>query len=287
MWHVLNYIPSPGKRRSGLTAIFDAFNASASEPLELFAPTMVVLTSASEKVHKTEKPLLYHYIFVKGPEAEIKRLCLTFQGFSYVIDRTSRRHVTVSDDILDQFRIISRYYAGQLPCYSLEGFSLEEGDRVQIVSGPCTGLTGTYISRKGGRSGNILVAVDSGLAAVVYDIKADFVRVLEFSLDSRRAYDQIDAFVKRLEPVLQSPLPPENPSVALLSACTVFVRRLGVVKIDNPKLNAKLQALLYAAYVILGDTANAEGALERYRRLSSHVTNPKTLSLISHIIPAL
>ena len=205
MWHLLNYIPPRGHSRSELPAIIRSFTS-----LELFAPTFVALSdSTSSQVKRVEKPLLYHYIFLRGSEADIKQLCLTRQGFSFVLDRDSRRHITLSDEAVEQFRIIARYFSGKLPCYPLQDINLEEGDKVQIVTGPCAGLTGTYISRKGGRSGNILVAVDAALAAVVYDVRADYVRVLEFSRNSRRVYDQLDAYADKLKPLLKenSPLP--------------------------------------------------------------------------------
>lgn len=279
MWHLLNYIPPRGKSRSSLPALIASFD------VELFAPTFVSLTQPEgNKVKRAERPLLYHYIFLRGSENEIKRLCHTFEGFSFVLDRHTRRHVTLSDEAVEQFRIIARFYSGKLPCFPLEEINLEEGDRVQIVTGPCAGLTGTYISRKGGRSGNILVAVDSTMAAIVYDIPAEYVRVLEFAHDSRRVYDQLDSYATKLLAVIAPDDGPSRDAAEGVAAATVFVRRLGEVRISNPKLNAKLHILLYGAYCILGDRANALSAYDKYVSLASHVTNPKTIALCKTIL---
>lgn len=284
MWFLLNYVPPRGLRRDGLPALVNAYDPG----LELFAPTFISLISEKGNVRQSEKPLLYHYIFLRGSEELIKRFCLANHGFSFVMDRTAPgAHVSLSDEALEQFRIIARYYSGQLPCYPLEGINLEEGDRVQIVSGPCAGLTGTYISRKGGRSGNVLVAVDSATAAIVYDVKAEYVRVLEFARDSKRVYDQLDAFAARLQPLLSSVNHPSGlpkPSLREIAAANVFTTRLGEVKIHNPKLDAKLRILLFAAYSLLADTARAEEALARYEALANHITNPKTRSLAEAIL---
>lgn len=289
MWHILNYIPRPGARRSRLPALFDAFNArpDVSAPLELFAPTfMRLVTADGGRVLKSERPLLYHYIFVRGSEADIKLLCSVEEGFSFVIDRAGpRRHLTVSDEALESFRIIAGYHAGQLPCFPLQGISLEEGDRVQVVSGPFAGLTGTYISRRGARSGSVMVAIDNGLAAAVFDVKADYVRVLEFARDSRRLYDQLDAFASRLQPFLSSSEESrKGASESLLAAAAVFTRRLGVVKVDAPKIEARLRILLYAAYSILSDRPSALPALERYRALEPHVTSASHRALAASIL---
>ena len=263
----MNFVPPRGKSRSILSPLAEAWN------IEVFAPTFVQLVADGSQVKKREKPLLYHYVFLRGSGEEIKRFALANQGFSFVIDRAGNsRHVTVSDETLEQFRIIASYHAGKLPCYPLEGVDLEQGDKVQVVSGQFAGLTGTYMSRKGGKKGNILVAIDSGLAAVVYDVKAEYVRVLEFARDSRRIYDQLDAFADKL-------LNPEYDDFTKRSAAASFTTRLGMVKVGNPKLNAKLQALLYAGYRLLSDESMANEALQRYRELEEYVTNPKTQEL--------
>lgn len=267
MWYIMNFVPGAGRSRAGLESLAAGWN------IEVFAPTFVELVTDKGQVRKREKPLLYHYIFVRGRDEDIKRFAQTNRGFSFVIDRAgSRRHLQVSDEALEQFRLIASYHAGKLPCYPLEGINLEEGDKVQVVSGEFAGLTGTYMSRKGGKKGNILIAIDNGLAAIVYDIRADYVRVLEFSRDSSRVYDQLDAFAEKLRKRDQDPL-------LLRSAAAAFTTRLGVVKIPNPKLNAKLQMLLYAGYKLLSDESNANEALQRYRELEGYVTNKKMREL--------
>lgn len=287
MWNILNYVPPRGKRRSELESL------AASYGVEVFAPTFVQLSSEGGHVKKTEKPLLYHYIFARGGEQDVKRLCSSLEGFSYVLDRAgSGRHLTVGDEEVEQFRIIAQFYAGKLPCYPLEGVALEEGDRVQIVSGPCAGLTGTYISRKGAKKGNVLVSVDGSMAAVVYDVKADFVRVLEFARDSRRIYDQIDAFAERLtnffdDASSDGPVEVKPSDIDIISASSIFTRRLGIVKVNNPKLEAKLRILLYAAYSILSDHAETAEALKKYRELEKNVTNAKTRELCETIFKRL
>lgn len=281
MWSILNFIPAPGVKRRALPEMIGTLNASLpeAERLELFAPTFVQVSTEGGKVSRTERPLLYHYIFVKGAEASQKLLCRTFDGLSFVLDRAGEgRHLSVSDETLEQFRIIARFYGNQLPCYPLEGISLEEGDKVQIVSGPCAGLTGTFISRKGGKSGNILVAVDRSLAAMVYDIKADYVRVIEFAKDSRRVYDQLDAFTLKLLNTLQNGAN-ALADTELVPAATVFARRLGGVRVNNPKLDAKLHILLFAAYSILGDKPAADAALEAFGRKEKNITNSATRAL--------
>lgn len=284
MWYIVNYIPPAGRRRADLPAVVGAYCAlHGVPPVEVFAPTFIRLEAAEGgRVKKTERPLLYHYVFLRGSAQRVKSLCSEVDGFSLILNRTSSssRYLSVSDETLDHFRIIARYHSGKLPCYPLEGISLEEGDRVQVVSGPFAGLSGSYISRRGGKRGNILVSVDGQMAAVVYDVPASYVRVLEFARDSRRLYDQLDAYSDRLRALAD----PASPGIADIAAASSFVTRLGAVRVANPKTEARLRALLYAAYRLLSDLPNAAAALARYRELEHHVTNPKTRSFIESLI---
>lgn len=306
MWYVLNFIPPRGRGRSWLGSSVGAFNAQLETeslpPVSLFAPTFVSLRTEDGRVSRSERPLLYHYVFVRGDDAAVKRLCRDTDGFSFVLDHAGTgRHLQVSDEALEQFRIIADFYSGKLPCYSLEDVNLEEGDLVQVVSGPFAGLQGTYMSRRGGKSGNILISVDGAMAAVVYDVKADYVRVLEFARDSRRVYDQLDAFADRLKPLLvaaegqshsvavmsgDGPLSrlSHDKKVRLLAAAGTFSSRLCEVKIPNPKLAARLYLLLYAAYSILADTVKAASAYSRFVSLRQHITNRATLSFVASIL---
>ena len=73
----------------------------------------------------------------------------------------------------------------------------------------------------------------------------------------------------------------------ILARLSVFCRRMEIVQLNNRKLNAKLQALLYAANHILGNILAAETAKAKYEKLSSAITNEWTsalVALIFHVI---
>lgn len=92
--------------------------------------------------------------------------------------------MTVTPASLEAFRIIARLYEYKLPCFSVDNVTLEQGDEVEVMVGPLAGLTGTYISERC-VAGNILISVTQSLAAVAYDIRADYVRVIRFAKDSK------------------------------------------------------------------------------------------------------
>lgn len=206
------------------------------------------------KARMVEKPLLYHYVFVRGTTDEIKKLCSLTAGFSFVLNRGGNgRYVTLTDESMKSFMTIAQCYGNRLPCYQTSTLELEEGDEVEVLDGRFAGLRGTYVPVKGATSGNILVAVAGNLAAVVYDVNTSFVRVLRFAKNTKRAYDQVEAFVPRLFTALRKYHLGESLTTAEISPVSAFCRRFESVKIDNGKLDAKMQMLLMAANRLRAD----------------------------------
>lgn len=284
-WFILNHFDAlPAPRSQTAKTSIDRFNSAGGCQLELFAPTFVKAVNINGRQIKREQPLIFHYVFVRGTLDEIKRLCSLSNGFSFVLNRSSEeRYATVDDKRMDDFKAIARAYSNSLPFFALDDIDLEAGDKVEIVEGSFPGLVGYYMPKAKSSSGDIILSVTQNLGTVVYDVKAKYVRVLEFSKKSRRSYDQIDAFIPHLLQALRH----YNEGVVLSdkekSDITLFVRRMSVVKIDNHKLDAKLQALLFGAYQILGNIVESKRAKDRFIKISHSVTNEWTEALITLI----
>lgn len=284
-WFILNHFEAlPAPRRQTAQTSIDRFNSAEGCQLELFAPTFVKAVNINGRQIKREQPLTFHYVFVRGTLDEIKRLCGLSNGFSFVLNRSSEeRYATVDDRRMEDFKAIARAYSNSLPFFALDDIDLEAGDKVEIVEGSFPGLVGYYMPKAKSTSGDIILSVTQNLGTVVYDVKAKYVRVLEFSKKSRRSYDQIDAFIPRLLQALRHYHEGVVLSDKEKSDITLFVRRMSVVKIDNHKLDAKLQALLFGAYQILGNIVESKRAKDRFIKISHSVTNEWTEALITLI----
>lgn len=291
-YFLLNYIPPRGHSRSELPGII----SRTSPALSLFAPTFVTVEKReADAPRRVERPLFYHYIFLSGPDEDIRRLCAAGRGFSFVIDHSlPSRHVTVPDSTVDALRRIAARHGNTLSCFSPSDVDLQEGDKVEVVTGPFAGLRGVYMSRRGGRKGNVYIAVSQALGTVAYDIPADHVRIIEFAPASRRPYDQLDSIQSYLLSLLpdspesypaSSTDPPLNtPSATAASGRLLsFTRRFATVRLGNPKTDARLQLLLAVSYRLLGDDASSSTANARYLRLAPHITNPKTLAILTRL----
>lgn len=281
-WYVLNYIPSSGTRAAAVERTVEKFNVENNSNIEVFAPTFVEMKQLpGGTVRLVERPLLFHYVFALATADEAKALCNLVAGFSFVIDSNAREHryATVSGAGMEAFRMIARVYGNTLPCFPVDAAELDEGDLVEIVSGPFAGITGTFLSRKGASTGNILIRVANSIASVVCDIKTEYVRILRFGRHSGQLYDRLDAFTVPLLTAARMFWAKKTLPHNLLTRISIFCSRFGVVRADSPKIDAKLQLLLLASYRILGDQDAIRKSEETYAGISRAITAPAMKAL--------
>ena len=281
-WYVLNHIAPPFLKQA--EKIVEKFNLVQSGNLELFNPTYVVRELRNGQMRMRTVNLTFHYVFVRGTFAQIKLLCSQDNGFSFLLDRGSEsKYAVIPDRDMAGFKTIARAYKNCLPYFALDDIDLEEGDLVEVVNGDFPGLIGIYMPKAKSKSGDIVLNVYNNVGTIAFDVKASDVRVLEFSTKNTRVNDQIDAFVPNLLKALRHFQDNSDIPASLLAKLTVFARRMEIARLNNRKLNAKLQALLFAANYILGNTEAASAARAKYDRLDDSVTNPWTRALINLI----
>ena len=282
-WYVLNHVGTNG--RDTAQKAVDKFNSANNTALELFAPTYVAKEERDGEIKFRTLSLTFHYTFVRGTYEQVKALCAQQNGFSFLIDRSSTdRYAVIDDRRMTSFQNIARAYKNCLPYYSIEDIDLEDGDLVEVVRGDFPGLIGTYIPKPKTAMGNIVLNIYNNVGTIAFNVKATDVRVLEFSRKNTRANDQIDAFVPHLLKALRLHDCGEPITTALAAKLAVFCGRMEVAKLDNRKLDARLQTLLYTANSIIGNNAEAVVHLERYEKLHDSVTNPWTVALISLLL---
>lgn len=277
-WYVLHYFHNGGT--AGLERHIADFNRSG-ERVELFAPIMSLSQIVDGRVVHRDKLLTFYYVFVKGRLTDIKELCaLPNNGFSMMLDRSSNhRYGIVSEEAMRNFQILSRAYTNTIPFFNIEDIELEEGDFVEIVDGQYAGLTGRFMPKSRSTKGNLVIAATAAMGAVVWDIDAKYVRILDFAGNTRRQYDLIDSFIPRLYPIMRKFHAGERLTDREKTLLTVFNRRMGVVAPDNHKLEAKLLAILICVQTILGDTDALPETTRRFARRKNSLTNPWTLAL--------
>lgn len=283
-WYVLNHIGS-GPYQSAAQKSIERFNTGESEQLELFAPSYFVRENRAGKNRYRRVSLAYHYVFVRGNLKSIKHLCSQNNGFSFLLNRAGKeRYAIVSDAEMETFRVIARRFENALPFFSVEDIDFESGDEVEVISGDFPGLKGIYIPTPKSNSGKIVLGVAVGNSTCAWDIKASEVRVLKFAANTTRANDQMESLTSHLFEALRLYHEGKPLTSSLTTRLSMFCSRMEVVKLGTPKLDAKLQVLLYCSNMILGNPDAAAKNLEAYKKVSSAVTNPWTMALITLIM---
>lgn len=285
-WYVLNHIASSAHATAQKAV--DRYNSGYGCAVELFAPTYIVREEKDGEIRFRTARLTFHYVFVRGTLSEVRGLCAQPNGFSFLIDRgNTERYATVDDRTMAGFRNIASAYKNCLPFFSLEDIELEDGDLVEVVRGDFPGLVGTYMPNAKSKTGNIVLSIYNNVGTIVFNVKATDVRVLEFSHNSTRANDQIDAFEPHLIEALSLYHASEPLTSALAAKLAVFTGRMSAARLNNRKLDARLQILLYAAHRIIGNTAEARATLDRYDSVKDAVTNEWTHATHALILAAL
>lgn len=282
-WYVLNFIRRAGKPSPQKD--IDEFNKDGNR-LELFAPIIRPAQIVNGKVVYKDRLLTYYYVFVKGSLEDVKELCgRPNNDLSLMIDRSSaKRYGTLTDVEMENFKIIARAYTNSIPFFNIEDVDLVAGDKVEVVSGAFAGLKGTFIPKSRSNKGKLVIAATAELGAVLWDVDTKYIRILEFAQDTRRQYDLLDAFIPKLLPILRKFHSQERLNDKEKTLLTVFNQRMGVVELNNHKLEAKLLATLMCAQTILGDIQGYQSTKSRFEKRKSTLTNPWTLALVELLL---
>lgn len=283
-WFVLNFIRPTISPNDSISSVIDTFNQS-SPKIELFAPKILHMEIKQGEVTASERPLTFHYVFVRGTFEDVKSLCGQSNGFSFVLDKSSdRRYAILSDEEMESFKIIARSYENTLPFYNIEDIDLQAGDLVEVLDGEFAGIKGVFIPKPKSKRGNIVLTASADLGTIAWNVDARQVRVLEYAKCSKRAYDQIDAIIPKLFSALRkyhagAPLTRNE-----ITSLQVFCRRMECVRLDNQKFEAKLLAILTSAMIVLGCVERAKEYAARHERCSRAITNPQTIALVELIL---
>ncbi len=276
-WYVLYHI----SRKEKPNDLIENFNREGHN-LELFAPIIRPAHIVNGKVRYVEKLLTFYYIFVKGEFEDIKELCVRRNNeLSLMLDRSStNRYATISDGDMENFKLIARAHANVIPFFNIDDIELNEGDLVEVVGGQYNGLRGTFIPKNRSNKGNLVISATADMGAILWDIDAKIVRILEFARNTRRQYDFIDAFIPKLLSILRKyhaniPLADKEKS-----QLNIFNLRMGIVSLNNHKAEAKLLGVLMCVQTILADMPALKTTRQRFEKRKRALTNLWTMALI-------
>lgn len=254
-WYVLTLPachrgPSRGLREE------QARRADSGEPsFEFFAPTFVAVCRREGRWVRSERPLLYNYVFIRSSVYEIFRMKRELPLYNFLRSAGRRGdYPYLTEGEMDNLRWVARSYSDELPLYQPEPGCLSEGDRIRITEGRFRGVEASVVIRPGVGDRDVMVSVDNWLWVPLLRVRPGEYEVVALSDRGKRVYDRLDN--PRIWQGLHEALGRHWAGCltdADRSLASEVVRAYGQLRMDSTVMRCKLYSLLLPAYTIRGD----------------------------------
>ncbi len=275
-WYVMT-VPSchRGSASKGLQTEVER-RRRAGEPLfDFFAPSYVEVQRRGGEMVRTQRPLLFNYVFVHASECEIFRTKRHTPLYSFLprVREGRREHYPyLSEEAMRNLQWVARSYSNEVPVWVPEPGRIVKGDKVRITAGQFKGAEATVVTSPGAGQKEIVVCIENWMWVPLLHVREGEYEVISLSRDDRHVYTRLDngrlsrgiheamgrywssrsseAGSRGVEPL--AALPEEDRKIA-----EEVLRQYGQLRMDTDVMKIKLYSLLLPAYVILGDEENA------------------------------
>ena len=139
--------------------------------IEVFLPKITVRSKRRDRKAMIRIPLFPGYIFVRTDLAPESHLEVVKTAGAVRLIGSKQGPVSVPEETIDSLKIM---VTGDHPVTT--GSSLKKGDKVQVVSGPFVGVTGTFI-RYGGK-GRVVVNIEALGQYAGVEVSEDEIEIL-------------------------------------------------------------------------------------------------------------
>lgn len=285
-WYVLALPARHRGAAKGLQSELDRRLRKGKPAFEYFAPTYVEVREEKGSWVKTDRPLLYNYVFVRSSENEIYKM-MTTSGLSLysflprVRDGKRAYYPYLSDEAMENLRWVARSYADVVPVYTPRPERLMKGDRVRITEGQFKNAEATVISQPGGGRKDIMVCVENWLWVPLLHVQPGQYEIISLNTDHMHVYTRLnnDRLFGALHEVLQryhaGATTAEDRALA-----TETLQQYANLRMDSDVTRCKLYALLLPAYTILGDKESCSRMVGTIRSLLSVVKAEQSRALL-------
>ena len=276
-WYILRLPLGLGGMYSGdpssqLRREMERRERNAESVYEFFAPTYVEVVRRNGKLFKTDRPLLYNYVFVRGSERgiyDLKKTLPRYNFMSRVGEGADSHFPYLSDSEMQNLRWVARSYCGVLPIYSPASDSLCEGDRVRVTVGPFAGAEAVVARRPGAGKRDVMVRVMGCMWVPLLSVEPGQYEIIGLS-GAGRAYTHLNGdLADRLHAALGRRYADGAADEEGCGDAREAINLYAGITFDSEVLRCKASAMLLMAYQISGSPEFE-----------------KTLSVLGAILPA-
>lgn len=194
-WYIMSLPSSRGKAAADLQAELDRRINYGEPAFDYFAPTYVAMHHRGGKLVKTERPLLYNYIFINSSVRELWRMKQRLPHINFLrrITDTGGSHFPyLTDEAMDNLRWVARSYCDALPVCQPDVERLRKGDKVRITDGQFAGIEATVVSQPGAGQKDIMVCIDDWMWVPLLHVSAGQYEVIELNGRGKHTYTSLD-----------------------------------------------------------------------------------------------
>lgn len=284
-WYVLTLPSCHRGGVKGLQAEADRRLRNGEAPFEFFAPTYVEMEKRDGAWVRTNRPLLYNYVFVRASENEIYSMMkgvLSLCSFlPRVRDGRYGYYPYLSDGAMENLRWVAESYANAIPVVAPVPEHLAKGDRVRITEGRFKGVEATVAVQPGAGRKDIVVCVENWLCVPLLHVRPGQYEIVSLHAESGRVYTRLNndrLFDALHEALCRRHAAQTTEADRALAADTLH--RYGGLTMDSDVTRSKLYALLLPAYTILGDGEERDRMIGRIRGLLETVRAEQSKALL-------
>ena len=258
-----------------------------NEPLfEYFAPTYFEMVHRGGELVRSERPLMFNYLFVRASEREIYRL-KKYQPQYNFLSRTKGKdgvehHPFLSDASMENLRWIASSYCDNVPIYFPDPSRLMNGDRVRITEGQFKGVEASVIIRPGGGRKDVMVCLDGFLWVPLLSVQPGQYEVIALNGGGRHLYTKLggDRIPEGLHNALLRLRSGGHLTSSDLNLAKEAVNLYSNLKLDGDVLRCKQYSILLHSYAILQDESNYSSLLDTVRSILGAVKANQSRSLL-------
>ncbi len=257
-WYILTLPSCHRGLAKGLQAEYNRCIRNGEPAFEFFAPTCEEVQQKNGAWVKTNRPLLYNYVFIRASENDIYRMMSGGLSLYSFLPRVKAGNVEyypyISDEVMQNFQRVARSYAGVVPVCAPEAGRLVKGDRIRITSGKFKNAEATVVLRPGAGQREIVVCVDNWMWVPLLHVHHDEYEVIALNTDHMHVYTRLNN--DRIFEALHEAMGRYHTARVTdrdRELARETLQQYGKLQMDSVVMRCKLYALLLPAYTLLGD----------------------------------
>ncbi len=257
-----------------------------NEPqIEYFAPAYVEAREVDGRIVRTEKQLLFNYVFVHASEDELFNLKKHEEQYNFPrkknVGEDEYRYPYVSDEMMRNLQWIAKSYSGVLPVMVGDTSWLLKGDRIKITAGPFKGVEAHLFDNKRNNEKEIMVVVDGWMSVPILHIKDKQYKVIGLNPSTSGSRGAVigEEMLPRLHEILCRKYLGETLQEDITTAGSIISRYAGHEP-ESDIMRCKLYSLMLMAYRIVGDEEKMEGLMQLINSILPTITAEQSKALL-------